>query len=77
MKEILNSLTLASVGSGFLNFEGNKMENFNIHNEFSQTLQGTQLKTVKSVLKRIQNDATYEDRMIQTLDDPIRELGEE
>ena len=60
LSDILHSFSLASVGSGNLDLESDEMEKLNLFTEISDTLHGTQIKTAKRLLSRIQTQMKVE-----------------
>lgn len=75
LNDILNSFSAANIGNGQFDQETDQLEKFNLINEFTQTLQGTQVKTAKSILNRIKRNVQSVDTGVQTSDDVMKELS--
>lgn len=75
LHDVLHSFSLANVGSGYFGFEKDQVEKFNLVNEFTQTLHGTQMKTAKSILARIRRNIQSKNQEVQTEDDRLSELS--
>ncbi|CAI2367579.1 unnamed protein product [Moneuplotes crassus] len=76
LNDILHSFSTANIGNSQFDQETDHLEKFNLINEFTHTLQGTQVKTAKSILNRIKRKVQSVNTGVQTSEDLIGELKE-